>query len=133
MTVINPRGGATLAQVVQAALNVAGNQGVSIVTGGTGNGVQVPDELVAAVEDALGWTAHEGMSTPTPATTHPTTQVVEPEPPHAPPTTEVDSATEDPAPPPPADKPVSKTSPKAAPKAANKTTTPRRARRGKEG
>lgn len=132
MTVINPRGGATLAQVVQAALNVAGNQGVSIVTGGTGNGVQVPDELVAAVEDALGWTAHEGVSTPTPAPTHPTTQVVE-EPPHAPPTTEADSATEDPAPPPPADTTVSKTSPKAAPKAANKTTTPRRARRGKEG
>lgn len=133
MTVINPRGGATLAQVVRAALNVAGSQGVSIVTGGTGNGVRVPAHLVSDVEAALGWKDGTTGSVTTHPTTHPTTPVVTDEPPHPPPS---GSPASDPLLPDPllADLPSSKTSPKAAPKkAATKTTTPRRARRGKEG
>lgn len=123
MTVITPRGGASLAQVVQAALNVAGSAGVSIVTGGGGNGVQLPDAYVAAVEEALGWTAAERGDPPTPTTTHqptpPPTPVVEPVAP-AP-----AAATPPPAPEPVA--PAAKTPPKKT------TSTPRRARRGKEG
>lgn len=72
MGVITPRNGASLAQVVQTALNVVGRTGVSIETGGTGNGVRVPDGTEAAIEQALGWTdaeAPEATPPPTPATT----------------------------------------------------------------
>lgn len=150
MAVITPRNGASLAQVVQSALNVAGRHGVAIETGGTGNGVRVPDEHLAAIEAALGWTeaeggallgsaAHGDADLLLPETTHPTTQeptqVSEPEPPHPPPSAPTaaapDAADETPAPDP---------EPKAAPAPAKKSATPKKttssrraARRGKEG
>jgi len=57
VAVLTPREGHSLAQVVQAALNVAGPAQVSIVSGGTGAGVQLPDHHAAEVEAALGWTS----------------------------------------------------------------------------
>lgn len=134
MGVITPRNGDTLARVVQTALNVAGRDGVSIETGGTGNGVRVPDEHQAAIEAALGWTDAEVLDTPAPTTQEPT-----------PPPTQVSGAqqesgsdssdpdentTSDPeeeAAAAPAAAPAKKTT-------AKKTTSnTRRARRGKEG
>lgn len=55
MAVITPRNGASLAQVVQTALNIAGRDAVFIETGGTTSGVRVPDEHQAAIEAELGW------------------------------------------------------------------------------
>lgn len=121
MAVITPRGGASLAQVVQTALNIAGSSGVSIVTGGTGNGVQLPDAHVAAVEEALGWTAAERPEPPTPAPTPPPSVAVVDEP-----VTEAD-----PEPPAPALTPEPPTEPEV--KATPKKSTPRRARRGEKG
>jgi hypothetical protein len=118
MAVITPRNGATLALVVQTALNVAGRDGVSIETGGTGNGVRVPDTHLARIEAELGWTAVERADNPVSSPTHPATQ----EPTQVPVTGETT-----PAPPAP-------TEPEAKAAAPKKTTTSsRRARRGKEG
>jgi hypothetical protein len=55
MAVVRPRPGASLTRVVQAALNAAGSAHVSIVTAGPGQGVELPDEHVAAVHQELGW------------------------------------------------------------------------------
>ena len=136
MAVITPRNGDTLARVVQTALNIAGRGAVSIETGGTGNGVRVPDDQVAAIEAELGWTAAEALDAPAP------TQ--EPTPPPTPATTQEageqesgsdssdpDGNTSDPeeeAAAAPAAAPAKKTT-------AKKTTqsSTRRARRGKEG
>lgn len=136
MAVITPRNGATLAQVVQTALNVAGRQGVSIETGGTGNGVRVPDVHLSEIEDALGWTEAEGKPhdpAPTQEPTNPPTQEptrVEAEVAAAPddsdqsdPSPDTDQPQEQPA--------VAALAKKSAP--AKKTTSSRRARRGKEG
>jgi hypothetical protein len=65
MAILTPRDGASLARVVQAALNVAGPAAVSIVTAGTGAGVQLPDHLSAQVEADLGWRT-EADETPSP-------------------------------------------------------------------
>lgn len=125
MAVIAPRNGASLAQVVQAALNVAGRAGVSIETGGRGNGVRVPDAHLSAIEAELGWTDAEQptASVPDEDPTQPPTQVAT-----QPPTPVADET------PAPADETEPDQAPakKAAP--AHKTTSSsRRARRGKEG
>jgi hypothetical protein len=75
MAVITPRNGASLAQVVQTALNIAGREAVFIETGGTTSGVRVPDEHQAAIEEALGWpdTYTPPAPEPTPPPEHPTT------------------------------------------------------------
>jgi outer membrane biosynthesis protein TonB len=138
MAVINPRGGSSLAQVVQTALNIVGPAGVSIVTGGSGNGVQIPDGHLAAVEEALGWTAAESpdvsAAPPTPPTTPPPTPVVEDPPPPPPAEPVAEQAPETPAPadedeaPAVAEAPAKKATPKKT------TSSSRRGqRRGKEG
>lgn len=75
MAVITPRNGASLAQVVQTALNIAGREAVFIETGGTTSGVRVPDEHQAAIEEALGWpdTYTPPAPEPTPPPEHPPT------------------------------------------------------------
>lgn len=134
MAVITPRNGATLAQVVQTALNVVGRYGVSIETGGTGNGVRVPDGTEAEIEAALGWTDAEApASSPTPPPTQEPT----------PATTQADgdgagsdssdpasdtTTTEDTEPEPAAVQAPAKKTP-----AKKTTSSSRRARRGKEG
>lgn len=137
MAVITPRNGDTLARVVQTALNIAGRSGVSIETGGTGNGVRVPDAHLAEIEAALGWTEAEGK-TPEPATqepTHPTTQQdagnadagapddSDPSDPEPDTTDDPDTTPEEPA----------VKAPAAKSATAKKTTSSRRQRRGKEG
>lgn len=149
MALITPRNGATLAQVVQTALNVAGRHGVRIATGGKGNAVEVPPQHVAAIERELGWPEAEGTAkagavlgsaahgdTPLPHVpadppTPPATQVATPD---------ASSDASDPAPQSPAtddDSTASDASVLAAPAKkstpAKKTTSSRRARRGKEG
>jgi len=133
MSVITPRNGSSLAQVVQTALNVVGRTGVSIETGGTGNGVRVPDGREAEIEAALGWTdAEQTASSPTPPPTQEPT----------PATTQADgdgSGSDSSDPDPATDEPDTTPEPaavqapakKSAP--AKKTSSSRRARRDKEG
>lgn len=138
MAVITPRNGATLAQVVQTALNVAGRTGVSIETGGTGNGVRVPDAHLAAIEAELGWTEAEGKPLdpePTQAPTLPptpaTTQVEgssDPDNPDASDSSDSDPDTTDDT-----EEPAAVAAPARKSAPAKKTTSSRRARRGKEG
>lgn len=130
MSVITPRNGSSLAQVVQTALNVVGRTGVSIETGGTGNGVRVPDGTEAAIEAALGWTdAEQTASSPTP----PPTQEPTPATPQADPDADPGSDSSDPDPVTADQDPEPAVTAPAKKPATKKTTSSRRARRGEKG
>lgn len=126
MAILLPRHGANLSRLAQAALAVAPRNEVHIVTSGTGQGVQLPDHAVAAVEKALGWPATPPA--PEPSGAH------DPEPPgSAPAETPVSEAA---APPAPAQEPAPTTAKPQARRGsttAKKSTSSRRsARRSKE-